>query len=259
MAHGRLFERGLNYEFGFFREDGENALRHDDQGSGRHAFAGRVTGRPLRLVPASGPLGELELGLAFVHSELPESQGGLRGRTVSKQTFFDRRFVNGTRLRLGTQLAWSPGRFGLRGEFMHASEQRLGQSIRGEDLPDLVSRGWYVSASWVLTGERKAGGVVPRHDLLRGWGFGATEIAGRYEQIRFGSATHPGAPSRSLRAANILGNSDRAWTFGVNWYLNRWIKIQGNFVRERIEDPQRVPISGQDRYWSRICRLQFEM
>jgi phosphate-selective porin OprO/OprP len=258
MAHGRFFERGLNYEFGYFREDGEQARTRDNQGSGRRAFAGRVTGRPFRLLPLPGPLKEFEFGGAFVHSELPELQGSLRGRTVAQQTFFDRRFVRGNRLRLGAEAVWTPGPFGFHGEFMHARDERLGQSIQGRDLPDLISRGWYADASWVVTGEHKRGGVVPRHELLSGWGFGAVELAARYEQLRFGSGEHPGLPSRSIRGANIYGNSDRAWTFGVNWYMNRWIKVQGDFIRERIEDAQRVPLPGFTLYWSHVCRVQFD-
>jgi phosphate-selective porin OprO/OprP len=259
MVHGRLFERGFSYEFGYFREDGENARTFDNQGTGRHAFAGRVTGRPFRLLPVPEVFKSAEFGTNFVHSELPDGLYGLRGRSVSKATIFNYYFVNGSRLRLGADLSWQPGPFSLKGEFISLSDERTGQGRFGEDLPDMLGRGWYASAGWVVTGERTAGGIQPRKELLRGWGFGAVEIAARYEQLRFGSAEHPGRPSRSVRAANVLGNSDRLWTFGVNWYVNRWVKIQGNFIRERFEDDFRSPIPGQSLFWSRIVRLQFVM
>ena len=89
------------------------------------------------------------------------------------------------------------------------------------------------------------------------YGIGAVQLAIRYEQLRFGSVEHIGTPSRDSRAANILGNSNRALTFGANWMLNRHTRIQVNAMREKIEDIQRSPIPGREYFWSRLCRLQF--
>ena len=259
VLHGRLFERGLGYEAGYFREDGENARNFENQGTGRRAVVARLTGEPLRLLPLPKRLQSAELGIAVMRSRVPEGTNSLRGRTYGKDTFFSRMFVAGTRLRLGTELSWTPGPFSLKGEFIHLRDQRLRQSVREEDLPDLIARGWYVSGTWLLTGEKKSGTIEPRREFLRGAGFGAVELAARYEALRFGSSEHPGRPSRGTRAANVAGNSDRAWTFGINWFLNRWLKVQGNFIHERIEDPVRRPIENVERYWMRIVRLQFEL
>src|SRR4030095_6354240 len=135
------------------------------------------------------------------------------------------------RLRLGAELSWEPGPFVVKGEVIRVRDQRLGQGIRGEGLPDLLSRGWYFTVGWVLTGEPAAGGVKPRKDFLTGKGFGAVQIAARYEQLRFGSSEHPGLPTRSSRGANLLSESERVATFGVNWYLNRFTRIQFNALR----------------------------
>ena len=59
--------------------------------------------------------------------------------------------------------------------------------------------------------------------------------------------------------SNIYGNSDRAWTTGINWYLNRFFKVQLNGIHETIEDVNRSPINGRDKYWMGILRLQFSM
>ena len=114
----------------------------------------------------------------------------------------------------------------------------------------------------MLTGEAKDRNVTPRRDF--GWakgkfGFGAVEIAARGEQIRFGSAEHIGLPSRSTRAANLVSASERAATFGVNWYLNRRVKVLFNGVREQIEDREKTPIRGVQTYWSKYVRIQFAL
>jgi hypothetical protein len=77
--------------------------------------------------------------------------------------------------------------------------------------------------------------------------------------LRFGSAEHPGLPSRSTRAANLVSASERVATFGVNWYVNHKVRIQYNWMREVIEDIGKVPIRGVDTYWSRFLRIQFRI
>ena len=264
-AHGRFFRRGLHYEGGLFLRDGENARLGDNPGAER-TFAARVTGAPLRLLPLPSRLKTIELGGAFTSSTVPEGPKGLPGRMISRRNIFPdpdpdlRMFVRGQRLRLGAELSWMPGPFSVKGEFLHVRDQRRGQGLRGDDLPDYLCRGWYLAGAWAVTGESKREGLdKPRRDFPRERGPGAVELAMRYEQIRFGSSEHPGRPLRHQRAANILSNSDRVWTFGVNWYWNRWVKIQFNGVRERIEDAQRSPIPGRERFWARLVRLQFVM
>jgi hypothetical protein len=217
----------------------------------------RVFGRPLRLLDRRGFARNVEIGIAATDSPVAAADMiSLRGRTTFRETFFPRYFVQGRRFRLGTELNWEPGPFGIYGEFMHLSEQRRGQGLRGNDIPDLITRGWYIAGTWVATGEDKYEGIRPKKNFLTGGGLGAVELAVRWECMRIGSAEHPGAPSRSTRAANVLGASDRALAFGINWYLNRWVKIQGNGIRERLEDPQRSPIFGRTLFWTRVVRIQ---
>ena len=266
VAHGNFSNRSLTYEAGLFKQDGENGRTIAsglEYPAGQRTFAGRLTGMPLRLLSGPGFWKRVEVGGAFALSTVPGAVGpegakGLRGRTVDGHVFFPHLFVRGQRLRIGAEMTWAPGPFSLNGEFVHARDERRGQGLRGVDLPPLIARGWYVSGTWVVTGERKRGGVEPRKNFLLGRGTGAAELAVRYEQLRFGSSEHPGIPSRATRAANILGNSDRVWTFGANWYWNRLVKIQFNAIRERLEDTAlpRSPIEGTSLYWMRVVRLQ---
>lgn len=262
MAHGRLFNRRLRYYGGLFREDGDNSRLDNNVGSGERTFAGRVTGTPLSLLPVPKPLKTAEFGVSVLSTALPQGLKGLRGRTAIHEDWWERYFVHGQRRRLGLEFVWMPGPFSLKGEYITVSDQRIGQALRGTDLPDLQSRGWYASGTWCLTGEPKAGDIVPRKAFISGRGIGAIEIGVRWEAMRFGSAEHIGTRSRGTRSANLIGNSERAWTFGVNWYLNRWSKIQYNAIRETIEDfrqPRRVPIPNERLYWLHAVRLQFAL
>ena len=64
-------------------------------------------------------------------------------------------------------------------------------------------------------------------------------------------------PSRSPRAERILPSGDDVFTVGVNWPVNRWIRLQVNAIREHVEDAQRSPVLGGAPFWSKAIRLQF--
>ena len=57
-------------------------------------------------------------------------------------------------------------------------------------------------------------------------------------------------------AWHVLQSGDRALTLGVNWTLNRFIKLQVNAIRERVEDQARSPVPDGAAFWSRVLRLQ---
>ncbi|MDX2152955.1 MAG: porin [Bryobacteraceae bacterium] len=263
LLHGPLGERGgVKYQFGYFFNDGDNAADRFNQRTGENTWAGRVTGNPVEFLRQDpGLFKDLTLGVAYNTSHVPEGLWSLRGRTVSDETFFPYFFVNGRRSRFGTEFEWLPGPFSLKSEYIAAREERKGQGLSGQDLSDLIARGFYVSGTWVPTGQPKAKSLSKgrRVPFISRKGWGAIELATRYEYIRFGSDGGPGRPSRSTRAANVLGNSNRLWTFGVNWYLNQWTKMQGNFVREKLEDPFRSPIQGLQTFWSYKFRLQLAL
>jgi phosphate-selective porin len=186
---------------------------------------------------------------------------GIHGQTLSNFTFFDRLYVKGRRQRLGAELSWSEGPVSIKGEYIHMSQQRHQQGIRLQDLPDLLTRGWYVTGAWTALGTMKSKGTEPKNPLFVGRGFGAVELAARLDVLTYYSNFDPalGLPSRSPRAANILPNSDRTWTFGATWYLNHFVKIQANAEREWLSDIERKPVSGIHVFWTNVIRLQLAM
>ena len=268
MVHGRFLTRGiLRYELGLFNEDGSNAARNDIEFvHGDRTVAGRLLAQPFRSTKSVA--NDLAVGVSFTTSELPEGVSGLRGRTELDEWFYRPEvLVNGRRQRIGVEARWRPGPFSVKSEFIRLTDERLGESIEGTDLSPFLGQGWYVSGTWAVTGEKKAEGLdSPLRPLFRGPFFkgwvGAVELAARAERIHFGSVDSDISgvlPSTAPRAEIVLGNSDLAYTFGVNWYANRWIKIQLNLVRNTIGFPDQGPNPEQSSFWSRIVRFQFSM
>lgn len=104
--------------------------------------------------------------------------------------------------------------------------------------PDPEFSGYYVSAGYILTGERRSyntgewAGVKPAWPVGQN-GIGAWEVAARYSQVDLID-----------RAAGINGTGtgkETNWTLGVNWYVNPAIRFMLNHVISKTERP-----NGQD-------------
>src|SRR5262249_17434728 len=240
--------------------DGENSNIRGVPTAGR-TYAARLNGEPLRdLRPLPRTVRHIYLAVAATSGDVHEGQNGLHGQTLSNFTYFDHLFVKGNRRRTGVEFAWSEGPFGVKSEYIRMSEERKEQGIRGNDLPNKISRGWYVTASWFAVGKMKSKGSGPKDPLFLGHGRGAIELAVRLDVLTFyGASVVAGIPSRSPRTANILPNSDRTWTFGSTWYVNRFAKVQANAQREWITDIEKKLVAGRNVFWTAVFRLQFAM
>jgi phosphate-selective porin OprO and OprP len=259
QVHGRVAKRMLRYELGVFEHDGRNARTNDESRvTGGQTVAGRVRVEPFR--HAKSPARDFEVGVAFTASDVEEGFPALRGRTVLDSAFFKADYpVSGRRQRRGLEAQWRPGPFSVKSEWIRATDERLGLSVEDTDLSPITSTGWYVSGTWAITGEKKASGLDTPRRPLPGGGFGAVEVAARVERLAFASGPEGEPPSTSPRADAILGNADRALTFGANWYLNRWVKIQANFIRESLDNPALGPLPAQKTFWSRVLRFQLSI
>jgi len=257
MVHGSFLKHGLQYWTGVFAHDGDNA-RSSKIAGGDETFAARVTGTPFRALMER--LGEIEIGSAFTLSNLSDDSfrpNGLRGRTVMTQhVFYEPVYVKGMRRRWEADVDWTVGPASARGEYTWVSDDRKRQGIGDDDLPNARARSWYVSGTWILTGERKRRPVKADENFLMG-GWGAVELAARIERIWYDSAGGLDDPFRNPRAETIFPEANRALTLGVNWTLNRFVKLQFNGIREHVDDVERNPVVNGAAFWSRVIRLQF--
>ncbi len=264
MVYGEISGNDFTYEFGVFDDDGDNGELKEPQfveagedlkGVGP-SYAGRVTANLLKGLPVADKLKSMRFGVAYTTAQIPEGLNSLRGQTVwGTVDYFQPVYVKGRRQRFGAQFDWTPGPTGFKAEWMQSREDRDGQSNRNEDLSDFVGTGWYVSGTWFVTGENKDENINPRNPLFQG-GIGAVEIGARYDQLEFGSASQTGVAFTNPRSERLLGNTDRVWTFGVNWMANRWVRVITNAIHESFEDASRTPKPGTGAFWSGLIRLQ---
>ncbi|SMF93501.1 phosphate-selective porin OprO and OprP [Methylomagnum ishizawai] len=119
----------------------------------------------------------------------------------------------------GAELAGSYGPVHMEAEYMQA--QIAGQGYSNQDL----LQGFYVQGGWFLTGENRPydekkgtwNRVIPHSNFLFGDGWGAWEIAARYDTM-------------DMNTKHINGGSINAGTLGVNWYLTPKVRFMTNWV-----------------------------
>jgi phosphate-selective porin OprO/OprP len=113
-----------------------------------------------------------------------------------------------------------------------------GSSLTVADRPSF--EGFYVEGTWILTGETKPyttqainnevgafGNPVPSRPFsLDGDSWGAWELTARYSDMDLNY--NQTQVANAVQLAGITGGEERIITLGVNWYLNRNIKLQVN-------------------------------
>jgi phosphate-selective porin OprO/OprP len=133
-------------------------------------------------------------------------------------------------LMLGAEVAFVWDRFSAQGEYMWVD-------VSAPTQGDPVYTGWYVQASYLLTGEcktyEKGKGVFGRVKPCRPFfcdtccakGPGAWEVAARFSTLDL----NDGDPV-------VRGGEQWDATFGVNWYVNNSVRVMLNYVHGEITD-----------------------
>ena len=216
---GDFVKRRTNYAVGVFNGVPDNGLG-DTAASNHRDYSGRIFLTPFEPDDHS-PLRGLGVGLGA-------SGGNLDGialpsyKTFGQNTFFS--FATGVtaaghRTRLAPQAYYYLGGFGLLTEYTLAQEGlRKGTAQR-----NIAFRAWQVAGSYILTGEHKTfASPTPRKSfdpLNQGWG--AVELAVRVGDFSVEKGIYNyglADPAKSPRHAH-------EWVGGVNWYLNRLLRI----------------------------------
>ena len=97
--------------------------------------------------------------------------------------------------------------------------------------------GYYVQASWVMTGESRRYNMTngsfqsprPFVPFTSAGGVGAWELAVRYSHTDLDF--HEGLAGTGATAESVRGGVQNIWTLGLNWYLNSNVKLMFDYLR----------------------------
>jgi phosphate-selective porin OprO/OprP len=186
-------------------------------------------------------------------------------------TFFPQLRINGPTERYEGEFTYLKSGFALRGEYVQLQQQRydVGSEQLGGlgflTLPGVGAKAWNIGTTYLLTGEKRPENGTPRvkRPLLgpdtpggKGRGWGAWELGARYSGIQ---ANAPGANFLNIYTPGFVPAYDYhtdEFTFGVNWYLNYWVKYQFNVNIDQLKQPS---VTGQEpqNFFGLMQELQF--
>ncbi len=229
--HGDLFGGVASYAAGIFNGAPDyNGTTTNASYDNDKAFAGRVFLQPW-IKSDVAPLKGLGFGLAGSYevdraATNTAATGLTPGYTTDGQqkffTYSSGVFANGTHWRVSPQSYYYYGPLGLLGEYV-ISDQDV---TKGKSSADLHNTAWEVTGSWLLTGENATyGAVIPKHPFNpRNGQWGAWQILARYANLDVDKKAFPTFASSASSAS-----SARAWSAGLNWYLNKNIRMDTSY------------------------------
>ena len=247
MTFGWAENERATWQIGTFRTNSDN-VGNDSFDSGQ-ALTMRGTWLPF-WDDATDGRSYLHLGVAYSYRDTdndrvrfrntPEirkaqpndSPSGNPGTPPFAPIFVDTGFIPANSFQLfDPEFALVLGPVSLQSEYAFAIVDQI-------DGPQLFFNGYMAQLSWFLTGESRP---YDRHMGIHTWmdvddefflirngrrvsyGLGAWELAARYSSI-------------TLNDKNIRGNNMTDFTFGLNWYLNKYTRMKFNYIRAFLQD-----------------------
>jgi phosphate-selective porin OprO/OprP len=252
QMRGDLWEGIVQYQAGLFNGGADNVNSGIDNGDSKD-FEARIFLEPFKTTTID-PVKGLGFGIAGTigHEDGSVSTPNLPSfKTAGQNTFFKylsgtnsatTAIANGRHDRIGPQGYYYWGPLGLLGEY-YISEQEV---QKGAARDYLRNTAWQVAGSLVLTGERASfRGVTPKHPFdLRKGDWGAVELVGRYNVLRVDPDAFP-----TFANPNSSAQEARAWAVGMNWYLNKNLKLVLDYEQTAFDGGA---AGGKDRETERV-------
>ena len=226
MLHGHLWDERLQYQLAVLNGSGANTGDDNDAKD----LVGRLVMRPFR-TSEDEIFSDLHLGIAASRGD---QNTDFSGRSL--KTFTGTRFVtfapdtihSGDRIRLGTEFIWPFGSSSIKAEWIQMWLDDFKKDGLSEDTGFYL---WYISATHLLTGEKKVSGrIVPNRsfDPIQGT-WGAWEVAVRYAFYNI---------DEDLFKMGMAAGTDEGETylFGLNWYLNEFLRVTFNYAHTEFDE-----------------------
>jgi phosphate-selective porin OprO/OprP len=252
QVSGDVVKQRVNYTVGVFNGVPDNSLT-DASASDHRDYAARIFLTPF-LPDAKSPLSGLGFGIGA-------SSGNDDGlalpayKTFGQNTFFT--FASGVtamghRTRLAPQAYYYNGPFGFLAEYTLAEEGLQKGTLRR----DVAFRSWQVGVSYLLTGDKKGfATLTPRKNFdPKNHGWGAVELAARTSDF----SVERGFFDNGFGTVATSPRHTKEWVGGVNWYLNRALRISLDYGYTKFGGGATAALGG-DRPIERALLQRFQI
>lgn len=229
-VQGDLLDKKLNYALGIFNgvTDGGDSSTAQDISTGKD-FTARLFATPFE--GDGSALAGLGFGLAATSGNTtgnPLASYKTPGQANNFFSYATGVSSNGQRSRLSPQAYYYNGPFGLLTEYAYSKQDAIKS---GASAITLKNDAWYITGSWLLTGETASfKGVKPFSPFKTGGdgGWGALELVARYQAANI-DASIPVA-----YRGNSYALAAKSWALGLNWYLNEAAKLAVNYEKTSL-------------------------
>lgn len=261
MLHGGFWNNALCYQAGVFNGTADGGSSDFDANDADKDFAGRLFVQPFKQsrTEALRGLGFGVAGTIGEHAGAPRayvSDGAQRFFTYLTGTGMQPNVVSdGNTWRVTPQGYYYWGPFGIFGEYVVSSQElrQAGGGAGAGSRATLKNTAWQIAGSYFLTGENNSfEPVSPRKSFLPANGhWGAWEITTCVGELDVDDAAFPvfANPAQSATKAFY-------WGVGLNWHLNRNVKLQFNYVTTDFDGGESNPALAQTEHLF-LTRAQF--
>lgn len=238
---GEAAKGTVNYSVGVFNgtADGRDVSTSDDS---RKELEGRVFFSPFK--NDYSPLAGLGFGIAGSYGDKHSADGNTananntlaRYRSYGQQQFFGYNagvVAEGKHTRLAPQLSFFNGGFGLVADYVSSAQNVAASAATTSKTAKIRNDAYSATATYVLTGEDASySGINPANPFVLGApGWGAFELALRHGKLDVDNKVFSTANSTGVVLANPNSSASEArqYGIGVNWYLNRNLKLSADY------------------------------
>lgn len=174
----------------------------------------------------------------------------------------DGTYADGQRLRWSPQFYYYNGQFGLFGEYVQV-EQNVSRIPTGlaKRHDKLKNDAWQIAANWIITGEDASYGsptVLHPFNLDTG-DLGAWELVARYSELNVDDKAFVGTKTTSYADPTASISKASAWATGVNWYLNRNLKLALDYEQTSFNDGWTTGAVKSDRPTERVLSTRLQL
>lgn len=235
MIHGSLYNDQIIYGIGGFNGNGVNTTDNSDDKD----LAFRLV-----LSPFLGQEGNLfqnfHFGGAFTYGYQDKFVSDFKLRSESRSTILQiaKDTPYDSRMRWGTELAYTYGPFSLKAEYVRTEFGDVKNTKTGV-VEDYDINAYYITLGYFLTGEEKAwkqgnfSRTKPRKnfDPFKGT-WGAWEVLFRYSRLDADKDLF----KNGICSASKYTDEATSYSFGINWYLNPMVVMKLNYIHSKYDD-----------------------
>ena len=222
-----VFDRRATWKFGLFTDGQTGDFGDASTDYGRAIL--RVTGLPIANLNPEEPEANRYLHLGWGANVLYSGSSSVQYRSRPESHLAPYVIDTGQINAEGAvvtciEAAWVNGPFSVQSEYLRSW-------VKENNGREPTFDGFYVSASWFLTGESRPynvtdgcfARVIPKHTLFEHSGWGAWEVVGRFSYA-------------NLDSEDVNGGRLAIFMAGVNWYLHSHLKWRFNYGNGHVAD-----------------------